>query len=184
MSRKRNRGAGASASGAAAPERPSSGASRQTTGRFILLATEGRPLSNAVIAHAARLAQQRSATVRILAIARVHGVALGLPNPGLLPTRREWAEREQTVERAIGRLRRKGIAAEGQIVATRKGAQRICQEAREEGCEAIVMGADPPRNRVIAELYWSQEPQRVSRQAKVSVHLLVDGESEVTETAR
>jgi nucleotide-binding universal stress UspA family protein len=165
------------------PERPESGEARQS-GRWILLATEGRPLSNPVIAHALRLAQERQATVHILAIARVHGVALGLPNPGLLPTKREWAEREQTVERAIRRLRRKGVAADGQIVATRKGAQRICQEAAKEGCEAIVMGADPPRNRVIAEVYWSQEPQRVSRKAQVPVHLLIDGEPEATAVAR
>jgi len=110
--------------------------------------------------------------VRVMAIARVHGVSLGLPVPGLLPTRREWSEREETVDRALKRLRRKGIEADGQVVGTRKGAQRICQEAAMSGCEAIVMAADPARNRLLAELYWSQEPQRVARRARVPVFLV------------
>lgn len=112
----------------------------------------------------------------MIAIARVHGVAWGLQNPGLLPTKREWAEVEQTVQRAIKRLRRKQIEADGQVVGTRKGARRICEEAARRNCTAIVMGADPPRNRVLAEFSWSQEPQRVSRWARVPVHLVTDQE--------
>jgi hypothetical protein len=37
------------------------------------------------------------------------------------------------------------------------------------------MGADPPRNRVVADLMWSQEPYRVLRKARVPVHLAVAG---------
>jgi hypothetical protein len=35
-----------------------------------------------------------------------------------------------------------------------------------------VMAADPPRNRFVADLMWSQEPYRVRRRAKVPVHLV------------
>lgn len=160
-----------------APRGPAPTSSGDADVRRILLATEGRPLTNAVIAHAMNLAKQHGASVRVLAIARVHGVALGMPNPGLLPTKREWAEREQTVMRAIKRLRRKGIDADGQVVGTRKGAQRICEEADQAGCDIIVMGADAARNRLIGELYWSQEPQRVHRQARVPVHLIEQKDS-------
>jgi hypothetical protein len=34
------------------------------------------------------------------------------------------------------------------------------------------MAADPPRNRFISDLMWSQEPYRVQRRAKVPVHLV------------
>ena len=46
-------------------------------------------------------------------------------------------------------------------------------EAKRLGCEAIVMAADPPRNRVLADLMWSQEPYRVKRRAKVPVYVVV-----------
>ena len=36
------------------------------------------------------------------------------------------------------------------------------------------MGADPDRNRVVGDFSWSQEPQRVRRQAKIPVFLVFD----------
>ena len=36
------------------------------------------------------------------------------------------------------------------------------------------MGADPPRNRLLADLIWSQEPYRVERRSPVPVHLVVE----------
>ena len=45
-----------------------------------------------------------------------------------------------------------------------------------EECEAIVMAADPDRNRVVRDAMWSQEPQRVRRKAKVPVFLVFDPE--------
>jgi hypothetical protein len=35
------------------------------------------------------------------------------------------------------------------------------------------MGGDPPRNRLVANMLWSQEPYRVRRKAKVPVHIVV-----------
>ena len=81
----------------------------------------------------------------MFSIARVHGVAFGFPNPGLMPTKREWAEQRAIVDSAIKRLRRKGLDAEGHVLATRKTTARICQEAIKEECQAIVMAADPDR---------------------------------------
>ena len=40
------------------------------------------------------------------------------------------------------KLRRRGLRAEGQVLGTRKPAQRICALAGELGAGAIVMGAD------------------------------------------
>jgi hypothetical protein len=46
------------------------------------------------------------------------------------------------------------------------------------------MGADPPRQRFIANLMWSQEPYRVKRRAKVPVHLVVDDAGVTAATLR
>ena len=139
----------------------------------ILLASEGRPFSDAAIARVIELARPGGATVRVFSIARVHGVAFGMQNPGLLPTKREWAEQREIVDRAVKRLERKGIDADGHVVGTRKSTKRILQEAEFAGCDAIVMAADPDRNRVAGDFIWSQEPQRVRRRAKVPVFLVV-----------
>ncbi len=146
------------------------------TGRFerILLASEGRPIPEAAIDRVIALARPSGASVHVFSVARVHGVAFGLPNPGLLPTKREWDEQRAIVAGAVKRLRRKGIEADGHVLGTRRATKRICEEAAREGCDAIVMAADPDRNRIVADMMWSQEPQRVRRRANVPVFLVLD----------
>ena len=36
------------------------------------------------------------------------------------------------------------------------------------------MAADPPRNRVVADFMWTQEPYRVLKKARVPVYLVPD----------
>ena len=138
----------------------------------ILLASEGRPIPQAAIARVVELAAGRSTKVRVLTIARVHGTAFGMPSPGLMPTKREWAEQREIVATTIRRLKRKGISADGHVIGTRNATKKILAEARETGCEAIVMAADPDRNPVVATMMWSQEAQRVRRKAKLPVFLV------------
>lgn len=139
----------------------------------LLLASEGRVIPEAAIDRASELVRP-GGTVFVLSIARVHGVAFGLPNPGLMPTRGEWQEQRDIVARAVKRVRRRGLGAEGHVIGTRKAAKRICEEAAAKDCEAIVMAADADRNRVVADLLWTQEPQRVRRRAAVPVFLVPD----------
>ena len=139
----------------------------------ILLASEGRPITDAAIDRAAELAHPATASVRVFSIARVHGVAFGMQTPGLLPTKKEWDEQRQIVGRAVKRLERKGIEADGHVVGTRNSTKRILKEAVLAGCDAIVMAADPDRNRITGDFLWAQEPQRVRRRAKVPVFLVV-----------
>jgi len=103
----------------------------------------------------------------------VHGTAFGLPNPGLLPTRHEWDEQRENVTKALKKHR---VAADGHVVGTRRATKRIVGEADRLGCDAIVMAADPPRNRVVADLMWSQEPYRVRRRARMPVYLVPAGD--------
>ena len=107
-------------------------------------------------------------------IARIHGTAFGMPSPGLLPTKKEWAEQREIVSKTIRRLERKGLEADGHVLGTRNATKKILEEAKKEGCEAIVMAADPDRNRVTGNMMWSQEPQRVKRKAKLPVYLVAE----------
>jgi hypothetical protein len=113
-----------------ATARPVDVPSATDTGSFqrILLASEGRPIPDAAIARVVELAQP-GATVRVFSIARVHGTAFGMPTPGLLPTRAEWAAQRDLIDKAIKRLKRKGLVAEGHVLGTRNATKKILQEA-------------------------------------------------------
>jgi hypothetical protein len=47
-----------------------------------------------------------------------------------------------------------------------------------------VMAADPDRNRVVADMMWTQEPQRVRRRAKVPVILVPDEDQQARAKAK
>jgi nucleotide-binding universal stress UspA family protein len=136
--------------------------------RRVLLASEGRPIPPSAIRFAAAL----GAPVRVFSIARVYGISFAFPNPWLTPSRREWQEQREIVAKAVKALERQGVRADGHVVGTRKATRGIVREAARQGCDAIVMAADPPRNPLLADLMWSQEPYRVRRRAQVPVYLV------------
>jgi nucleotide-binding universal stress UspA family protein len=138
----------------------------------ILLASEGRPISPAALEFTLELARRRRARVHVFSVARVWGTSLGFPSPGLLPTRKEWDEQRGIVTTAVKQLKNAGVEAEGRVLGTRKAARRIVGEARRLECDVIVMGADPPRHRLLADVMWSQEPYRVRRRAPIPVYLV------------
>jgi nucleotide-binding universal stress UspA family protein len=150
---------------------------QQTRTAGVLLASEGRMFTAESIALAADLARRADGTVQVLSCVRIHGVSFGLPNPGLMPTKAEWEEQHANVKKAVARLRRRGLRAEGQVLGTRKPAHRICALANELAAGAIVMGADESRSWLIGGMMWSQEPQAVERRAKIPVHLTTDDDS-------
>ena len=138
----------------------------------VLLATEGRSIPDEAIAFAVELAGRTQASVYVLSIARVHGTQFGMQNPGLFPTRHEWDEHRALVDAAVKAVERRGLDARGRVVATRKATKTIVREAERRECDAIVMAADPPRNRLVADFMWTQEPYRVRQRAKVPVYLV------------
>ena len=144
------------------------------TVRAVLLASEDREIPTSAIDLAARIAKRSGAPVHVFTIARVWGTSFGFPNPGLQPTKREWDQQRHNVQKAIGRLERKGVEARGRVIGTRAGAKRIVKEARRLECDAIVMAADPPRRPLLRNFMWSQEPHRVKRRARVPVFLVID----------
>jgi nucleotide-binding universal stress UspA family protein len=142
--------------------------------RAILLASEQREIPRAAVDLAVRMARRCDAPVHVFSVARVWGTSLGFPNPGLMPSKSEWDAQHRVVDQAVARLRRKGIEADGRVVGTRAASKRIVREARRLGCDAIVMGADPPRGRFVGDFMWSQEPYRVRRRAgDLPVYLVV-----------
>ena len=146
----------------------------QTAFRRILLASEGRPIPPAAVARAIELAKPTGASVHVFTIARIHGTSFGMPTPGLMPSKREWAEQRDIVAKTIRRLERKGLEAGGHVLGTRNATKKILAEAKQEGCDAIVMAADADRNRFTGNMMWTQEPQRVKRKAKLPVYLVPD----------
>ena len=146
----------------------------QTAFRRILLASEGRRIPPAAVARAIELAKPTGASVHVFTIARIHGTAFGMPTPGLMPTKKEWAEQKEIVSKTIRRLERKGLEADGHVLGTRNATKQILAEAAKEGCDVIVMAADPDRNRFSGNMMWTQEPQRVRRKAKLPVFLVPD----------
>lgn len=138
----------------------------------VLLASEGRAFpADAVRAACERLAV--GGTVHVLSVARVWGTSLGFPNPGLMPTRQELAQRHAQVAAAIAAIESGGGRAEGRVVGTRDAVRAILREARRVGAGIIVMGADAEPRGLTAFLYWENEPWRVRARSAVPVQLVV-----------
>ena len=110
----------------------------------------GIPIPPAVIRRAVKLSEGRP--VAVVSIARIYGSSFGLPNPGLLPTRKEMDEQQALVTKAIDRLERSGIEAWGQVATTRRYAKTIAQAARARGVShVLVVTPEVPRWRQLIE---------------------------------
>jgi nucleotide-binding universal stress UspA family protein len=108
--------------------------------------------------------------VHVLLVARIWGTGLGLPHPGLLPSRKEMAEAREKVDAAIRQLEKHGLEVDGQVIGTRRPAKVIVREAGRMGAAAIVMGADPKKR--LGDWRWSNEPYQVEAKARVPVVLV------------
>jgi nucleotide-binding universal stress UspA family protein len=108
-----------------------------TSPATVLLASSGAPFSKAAISRARELASGQP--VAVLTILKIYGSSFGLPNPGLLPTRREREEQLTVVQRAITELERRGCTADGQVAATRSAGRTIAKVARARHVRYVVM---------------------------------------------
>jgi hypothetical protein len=103
----------------------------------VLLASPGAPFSKAAVRRARELAAGEP--VAVLTILKVYGSQFGLPNPGLMPTRREQDEQLTVVRRAIEALEQQGCTADGQVAATRSAGRMIAKVARARNVRYVVM---------------------------------------------
>src|SRR5499427_8721212 len=103
----------------------------------VLLASSGSPFSRAAVRRAHELAAGQP--VAVLSILKIYGSQFGLPNPGLLPTRREREEQLSVVRRAINALEQRGCTVDGQVAATRSAGRMIAKVARTRKVRYVVM---------------------------------------------
>jgi nucleotide-binding universal stress UspA family protein len=110
----------------------------------ILLASTGKPFTDAAIAEAARLAGGLpGARVRVITIARIHGSSLGLQHPGLMPNKKEKDAAQAIVTKAIKSLQHSGLKADGEVVITRSPARSFTRAARAAGASHVVLDNPP-----------------------------------------
>lgn len=108
-----------------------------TSPAVVLLASAGAPFSKSAIRRARELAAGEP--IAVLTILTVYGSAFGLPNPGLMPTRRERDEQFAVVQRAIRQLERQGCPVDGQVAATRSAGRMISKVAKARQVRYVVM---------------------------------------------
>jgi hypothetical protein len=135
----------------------------------VLLASSGAPFSKAAVRRARELAAGEP--VAVLSILKIYGSTFGLPNPGLLPTRRERDEQYANVHKAISQLERSGCTADGQIAATRSAARTIARVARVRGVRVVVMddSAESGVRRVIEGSVTSIVRRRLAGRADIEL---------------
>jgi hypothetical protein len=110
----------------------------------VLLASAGKPFTDAAIAEAARLAaSQVGGRVRVITIARIHGTSFGLQHPGLMPNKKEKDAAQDIVATAIKSLQRSGLKADGEVAITRSPARSFTRAARSAGASHVVLDNPP-----------------------------------------
>lgn len=137
----------------------------------VLLASTGVAFTAEEIRRCADLAARRPITV--LSVARLHGSAFGLPNPGLMPTRHEREAQRDIVAAAIRSLQRHGRSVDGQVVITRNPAKTIARAARRLQVEHVVL-AVPEQSR-LRRLVEGDPAAGVRRRLKSVVTVTVRG---------
>ena len=116
----------------------------------VLIASAGEPIPQAAVSRAVALSGGQP--VAVVSLARIYGSALGLPNPGLMPTQRELADQRDRVASALAAVERAGLRGWGQVAATRRPGRTIARVARARGARyVIVVAPSQPRWRRIVE---------------------------------
>jgi len=131
-----------SATRASTPARIASRARRRwdkqpTEPAAVLIASTGVPIPGAAVSRAVTLSGGQP--VAVVSLARIYGTALGLPNPGLLPTQRELADQRDRVDRAVKAVQRAGVQGMGQVTATRRPGKTIARVAKARGARYVVL---------------------------------------------
>lgn len=139
----------------------------------VLLASDGRQdFSPRAVARAAALASEEG-RVGVVTIAKIYGSSFGLPNPGLLPTKREMEERRGWVNGAIRKLGRHGLEADGQIAVTRRASKKLASIARVRRSRIVVIDEYPGHGwRRIVEGDVGSELRRKLRKDGIEVEIV------------
>lgn len=115
-----------------------------TQSAAVLIATNGLPIPGAAIRAAQALSWGEP--IAVVTIARIYGSQLGLPNPGLMPTKREMADQKEIVDKALKGIERAGLQAWGQIAASRRPVKTIAEVAQARGVRHVLVVAAEQAN--------------------------------------
>jgi len=77
--------------------------------------------------------------IAVLALLKIYGYSLGMPNPGLLPTAKEREAQRAVVADAIASLERLGCDVDGQVAMTRHPARMIASVARNRSVHHVLI---------------------------------------------
>ena len=78
--------------------------------------------------------------VAVVTIAKIYGTSLGLPHPGLLPTKDEVGRAARVGERGDQDARaERRLGADGQVAATRRTGKKLAAVARARGARVVVI---------------------------------------------
>ena len=84
-------------------------------------------------------ARATGGTITVVLPLKLHGYALGMPNPGLMPTAKERATAEEAITTTVRQLRRAGVDVDGQIVVTRHAHRAIVRIVRRRRVSRVVL---------------------------------------------
>jgi hypothetical protein len=103
----------------------------------VLIASNGEKIPGAAVRQALRISAGEP--VAVVTIARIYGSSLGLPNPGLMPSRKEMDEQKEIVQKAVDAVEKGGVEAWGQLAASRRPAKTIAQAASARGVRHVLV---------------------------------------------
>ena len=109
--------------------------------------------------------------VTVMTILRIHGSALGVPHPGLLPNAREREQGRAALAAAISALEARKTKARGEIAATRAEARAIARTARAVSAQTVILDLPEARGirRLIEGDLGAQLRRRLADRARVEV---------------
>ncbi|MDI9349204.1 MAG: hypothetical protein QM537_04285 [Candidatus Symbiobacter sp.] len=144
---------------------------------LILMASLGKPFSDDSLAATVTLAkslginakpsdEKERPPVHLFTIARIFGSSFGMPNPGLMPNKREWQEQHDLLAAAQKSLKKSGVAASALVVSSRNPIKRIIAEAKHVNATHLVIEAPPRKHWLIAHLFWDQQAYAIGKRAQ------------------
>jgi hypothetical protein len=110
-----------------------------TQSASVLIASSGEPVPPSAVRWA--LALSGGEAVAVISLARIYGSSFGLPNPGLMPTKKELQDQRSQVDKAVRLIERQGHEGWGQVAATRRPVKAIAQAARARGVRHVIVVA-------------------------------------------
>jgi hypothetical protein len=139
--------------------------------RRVLLVSPSLSLPPEAIEKAAVLARPEHAKITVLGIAKIYGTSLGLPHPGLQPTRTEWELNRQIVHDAADELRGRGFDVRVGLSRSRNIPKMIAKWGLAKNFHAIVV-PDPPRPRWRVAIE-GDIVHEIGRRCSIPVHTVI-----------